>query len=331
MNRYILKFLFAYLCIMAISSNCFAQIDPSSVSLKALANKNFDGRDLKLVKVLAREKTYTRYYVTYKSGELTISGIMNVPKGKGIYPVIITDHGHIDTRVYTNGRGLKREQDYLAKRGYVVLHPDYRNHNGSSKDPDNEFRLYTGYTEDVINAVYALKKSDYGFIDKNNIGMLGHSMGGGIALSIMAVKPGLVKAYVLFAPTSMDYKDNFDRWIARRRPEEEAKTQTKYGVPSIRHEIIEKYGTPDTNPLFWDSLSVRSYLKNISDPVMIHHGTGDVSVPHAWSQKLYDALRSSGKECTLYIYNGEPHEFINAWPLVMKRSVDYFNKYLKAR
>ena len=316
------------LSVLLLSAACSAAVDPASVSLKALINKDFDGRDLKLVKVLARENAYTRYYITYKSGELTISGIMNVPKGKGPFPVIITNHGHINTKVYTNGRGLKREQDYLVKNGYVVLHPDYRNHNGSSKDPDNEFRLYTGYTEDVINAVYAVKRSKYAFIDKNNIGMLGHSMGGGIALNIMAVKPGLVKAFVLFAPTSIDYKDNFDRWIARRLPEQESRTPAKYGTPPVRHKIIEKYGTPDSDPSFWDSLSVRSYLGNISDPVMIHHGTADSSVPLAWSQKLDAALKSADKESTLYIYNGEPHEFIKSWPLVMKRSADFFNRYL---
>lgn len=323
---FMFRILFAVLILV---SCCSAAVDPASVSLKALINKDFDGRDLKLVKVLAKEKAYTRYYIAYKSGELTISGIMNVPKGKGPFPVVITNHGHINTKVYTNGRGLKREQDYLAKRGYIVLHPDYRNHNGSSKDPDNEFRLYTGYTEDVINAVYAVKRSNLSFIDKNNIGMLGHSMGGGIALNIMAVKPEMIKAYVLFAPTSIDYKDNFDRWIARKHPEEEARTPAKYGAPPVRHKIVEEYGTPDSNPSFWNSLSVRSYLGNISDPVMIHHGTADSSVPLAWSQKLDQALKSAGRESTLYIYNGEPHEFIKAWPLVMKRTVEFFDRYLK--
>ena len=271
--------------LVALAVRCFAAVDPATVSLDYLAHKDFDGRELKLVKVLAREPGYTRYYITYKSGDLTISGIMNVPKGKGPYPVIITNHGFIDARVYTNGRGLKREQDYLAKRGYVVLHPDYRNHNGSSKDLDNDFRLYTGYIEDVINAVYAAENSGLKFIAKDKIGMLGHSLGGGIALSIMAVKPGLVKAYVLFAPTSLDYKDNFERWIARRSPRLEARVARKFGPPPTRHKIIEKYGSPESNPGFWNDLSVRTYLDKISDPVIIHHGTADESDRRTYQDK----------------------------------------------
>ncbi len=311
------------------ASRCAADVDALSVSLKALEQKSYNGRELNLVRTLAKEKDYTRYYITYKSGELSISGIMNVPKGSGSFPVIITAHGYISTKVYTNGRGLKREQDYLAKRGYVVLHPDYRNHAFSDKDPDNEYRLYTGYTEDVINAVYALKNSTLDFVDKDNIGMLGHSMGGGIALNMMASKPGLVKAYVLMAPTSIDYRDNFERWIARRPAREEKKVPAKYGESPVRHNIIDRYGTPDSNPAFWDSLSVRGYMANIVDPVMIHHGTKDDSVPLTWSRKLEEQLKALGKKSTFYIYKDEPHEFIKAWPLVMKRTAGFFDALLK--
>ncbi|MCX5726776.1 MAG: alpha/beta fold hydrolase [Candidatus Saganbacteria bacterium] len=316
------------LFIIVLSTACLATVNPATVSLSYLAGKKFDGRDLTLVKVLAEENSYTRYYITYKSGDLTISGIMNVPKGKGPYPVIITNHGYINTKYYTNGRGLKREQDYLAQRGYIVLHPDYRNHNGSSKDPDNDFRLYTGYIEDVINAVYAVKNSNFKFIDKDNIGMLGHSLGGGIALSIMAVKPKLIKAYVLFAPTSIDYKDNFERWIARRPPQLEESVVQKYGPPPVRHKIIEKYGSPVTNPNFWNGFSVWNRINNISDPVIVHQGTSDDSVPFQWSEKLEEALKAAGKDVTLYLYKGEKHEFISAWLTVMERSEAFFRKHL---
>src|SRR5688572_21877717 len=53
------------------------------VSLPALMQKEFTGSDLKLGRVLDDNASYTRYYITYKSGELTISGIMNIPKGPG--------------------------------------------------------------------------------------------------------------------------------------------------------------------------------------------------------------------------------------------------------
>jgi len=303
-----------------LMSAIHADINP--VSLPYLMQKEFDGRDLKLVKVLSGNRVYTRYYITYKSGKLLISGIMNVPKGKGPFPVIITNHGFIPTTIYTNGRGLKREQDYLAKRGYVVLHPDYRNHAGSDKDPDNAFKLNIGYVEDVTNAVYAIKNSNYKFIDKEKIGMLGHSLGGLVALSIMVTKPDLVNAYVLFAPMSSDYRDNFNRWILHRR-------EPKFGHPETAKKIIERYGSPDTNPEFWDNISAKTFLNNIKSPVEVHHGTADKSVPLEWSERLVKMFKAQKKEINLYTYPGEKHEFINAWPLVMKRSAQFFDSHLK--
>jgi len=309
--------------LIIISSICFAAVRP--VSLQYIMQEQFDGRDLKLVKVLATEEAYTRYYITYMSGSLKISGIMNVPKGKGPYPLIITAHGFVEPRYYTTGRGLKREQDYLAKRGYVVLHPDYRNNNGSDKDPDNNLRLNLGYTEDVINAVYAIKNSDYKFINKDKMGLLGHSLGGGVALNIMVTRPGLIKAYVLFAPISIDYRDNYYRWIARRGPD----VLAKFGPPAVREKIEALYGVPEANPAFWDNISPKKYIKNVKDPVIVHQGLADKEVPPDWANKLVKVFKENGKEIKLYTYKGEPHEFTSAWPQVMMTSIKFFDSNLK--
>lgn len=310
------------IALICISSICYA-VNP--VSLQYIQQEKFDGRELKIVKTLDDNDKYTRYYITYMSGKLKISGIMNVPKGKGPFPVIITAHGFVQPRYYTTGRGLKREQDYLARRGYVVLHPDYRNHDGSDKDTDNNLRLNLGYTEDVINAVYAIKSSNFRFIDKNNIGLLGHSLGGGVALNMMVTKPGLIKAYVLFAPISIDYRDNFERWIGRL----DIGTMQKFGTPGMREKIMEKYGSPESNPGFWDNISPKTFIQNISDPVMAHQGTADQDLPYEWIYKLQDAFKKSDKDLTVYLYKGEKHEFSNAWPLVMQRSTAFFDAHLK--
>ncbi len=303
----------------SLNSNSSAQVNaelkPDPVSLPALAVKKFDGRDLTLGRVLAENSAYTRYYITYKSGNLKISGIMNVPKGTGPFPVLILNHGFIDPAVYTNGRGLKREQDYLASRGYVVIHPDYRNHADSDSDPDNEASFRLGYTEDVINAVYAARNSNLQFIDGERVGMLGHSMGGGVSINVMVTQKDLVDAFVLFAPVSANVKDNFDRWTKRR--------------PEVAQEIVKRHGNPDQNPTFWNNISASNFLSNIASPVMIHHGTSDVSVPIEWSNVLNDGLKAVGKDATYYVYPGEPHEFAAAWGTVMKRTVDFFDQHLK--
>src|SRR3989344_3377194 len=184
---------------------------PHPDTLPMMAQKEFSGSDIKLEGILEKNEVHTRYALTYRSEGLAISGIMNIPQGKGPFPVLILNHGYIDPEKYTSGAGLKREQDFFARHGYAVLHSDYRNHAGSDFDVRNEVRPRSGYVEDVLNAISALKKSGIKNIDTENIGMLGHSMGGGVTLNIMVAKPEAAKAYALLAPIHADYQVNFDK------------------------------------------------------------------------------------------------------------------------
>ena len=285
------------------------------VSIPALAEKQYNGRDLTVGQVLAQTSAYTRYFITYMSGDLKISGIMNVPKGEGPFPVLILNHGYIDPAIYTNGRGLRREQDYLASRGYIVIHPDYRNHAQSDKDPEADVKFRIGYVEDVINAVYAVRNSTLPYFNKEKIGMLGHSMGGGVTQNILTVQPDLVDAAVLFAPVSGNNVDNFNRWVVRR--------------PETAQKIMDTYGTPEQNPDFWHDISMINFVDRIKTPIMLHHGTADESVPLDWSNELSKVLLEAGKQITYYTYDGQPHEFTSSWGLVMQRTVNFFDQYLK--
>ena len=281
------------------------------VSIPAFMKQEFRGSDLKLGQVLADNSAYTRYTITYKSGELTISGIMNIPKGEGPFPLLILNHGHIDTAIYTNGRGLKREQDYLARQGYAVLHTDYRNHAFSDKDPENEMRFRLGYAEDSIAAILAVQAAKLPTVDASRVGMLGHSMGGGVTLHALIARPDLIDAAVLFAPVSGDAHLNYERWTKRNS--------------SRASEMSVLYGTPADNPTFWDEISAINYLEHIKAPIMNHHGTADDSVPVEWSQELQKRLEAEGKDSVLYIYPGEPHEFIKQWSTVMQRTTEFFD------
>lgn len=284
------------------------------VSIPALIAMQPDGHDLKLGKVLADNASYTRYFVTFESGQLTISGIMNIPKGRGPFPVLVLNHGYIDPKIYTNGRGLKREQDYFARQGFAVLHPDYRCHAQSDCDGSDEFTLRLGYVKDVINAVQAIKTSTDTRLNTKQIGMLGHSMGGGIAWNIMVAKPDLVEAFVLFAPVSADLRDNFEKWTTRR--------------PAEAKQIISLYGTAEQQPEFWDNLSPQEFFSRIAEPVMLHHGTADESVPLEWSEASVADLKGLGKDITFHTYNGQPHEFTSSWGTVMQRTTEFFKKHV---
>lgn len=285
-------------------------------SIQALIDAELEGDNFKVGRVLAETASYTRYYITYTSqGGLKISGIMNVPHGEGPFPLIITNHGYISPEVYTNGRGLKREQDYLAKHGYVVVHPDYRGHADSDPDPVRgraQNLGYTGYAADSLNAIIAIKKAGLPYVDTERVGILGHSMGGAVTLVMAVSHPELIDAIVLFAPSHANFQENYNRWRKNSYTDEENAA------------LADEIGPLDS-PFSWDPFSASQYYSDIDDPIMFHHGTADESVPLQWSEKMSSDLEGIGKDVTLYVYDGEPHEFTRAWFEVMSRSVEFFN------
>src|SRR3954463_9141208 len=81
---------------------------PHPISVQALINKKYDGRDLKVGRLLGDYGAYKRYVITYRGDGLKISGVMNVPDGKGPFPVLVLNHGYIDPDSYFPGQGMPR-------------------------------------------------------------------------------------------------------------------------------------------------------------------------------------------------------------------------------
>jgi dipeptidyl aminopeptidase/acylaminoacyl peptidase len=289
----------------------------SRVSIPGLIARDYDGRGLRLGRVLARTSDYVRHAASYRSDGLRISGVMNVPRGNGPFPVLVLLHGYIDPASYVTGQGLMREQDYLAREGYAVLHIDYRNHAGSDDDPAAERRLRLGYTADTINAVLAVKRSGIARLDGERVGLLGRSMGGGVTYNALVTRPGLVKAAVVFAPVSSRTADNFNRWIRDDRSD-------------LAGQITRRHGTPQENPRFWREVSPRPYFDRVTEPLLIHHGTSDDSCPIRWTRASYAALQEAGADTRLFVYEGEEHAFGPQWPLSMRRTVRFLDRAMAA-
>ena len=189
---------------------------PPPVSLPALMRKDLGPTRIVRQGLLGTADAYTRHAVTYRSGDLTISGVLLVPTGKGPFPGIVLNHGYIEPSIYVTGQGLAREQDWLARAGFAVLHTDYRGHAGSDPAPDLDRETRLGYAEDAINAVRALRREPY--VDPERMAMLGRSMGGGVTLNALVAKPGLVDAAVVYASVSSRFLDNLNHFTVPNRP-----------------------------------------------------------------------------------------------------------------
>ena len=234
---------------------------PHPISVQALINKKYDGRNLKLGRLVGDYGAYKRYIITYRGDGLTISGVMNVPDGKGPFPVLVLNHGYIDPDTYFPGQGMPREHDYLARQGYVVLHTDYRGHASSDNDKNVDYELRLPYAVDTINAVKAVKSSKLKFLDKDRVGWLGRSMGGGVTLTALVAQPGLVDAAVIYASVSSLAADNWKQFS--RRSEDRSGTNRR---------MARTYGLPDKSPEFWRAASPRPYFDRVTEPLLVHHG-----------------------------------------------------------
>lgn len=289
-------------------------LTPDEVTLDALSQKKFNGANLTLVKFLSQNSKYTKHSVTYRSEDLKVSGVLYIPKGDGPFPGVVLGHGYIDPKIYKNGQGMRREQDYLASRGFVVFHTDYRNHSFGDDDPESPLKFRMDYSTDVINAGLALKNSRIRTLDKNKIAYVGRSMGGGIGFNVAVTTSaqGVFSSYVLFAPTSANYVENFNKWGR--------------GNSQRANPIVKFVGLPEDNPTFWGRVSPKNYWSQVSAPIMIHHGDKDESCPVRWARAATKGLQGAGKDVTLHIYKGEGHNLMAGWGKAMARSIDFMGR-----
>jgi dipeptidyl aminopeptidase/acylaminoacyl peptidase len=273
-------------------------VTASDLSLPQLWSQQFVGENLKLNRKVTSNSDYTRWEVSYRSNGLKITGVMNIPNGKGPFPVAILAHGYIDPDIYVTGQGMIREQDYLARRGIVAFHVDYRNHAGSDNDPNFMKQLRYGYAADVINAALAIKSSPNKVFNKNKLSLFGRSMGGGVTFNALVSKPGLFDSAVVWASVSTKSWENVQKWMAND--------------PVVRKYVIGKYGTAEENPKFWNGMSSISYFNRITEPVLVEHGTSDTTCPIKWADRAVAKLRANGKEVTYSKRSGAGHTFYDS-------------------
>jgi dipeptidyl aminopeptidase/acylaminoacyl peptidase len=288
--------------------------DPASIA--SLIDHRYDGRDLRLGRERGSTSAYRQYFATYRGDGLTISGRINIPRGPGPFPAVVLAHGYVDPGQYSNGETMLRERDYLARQGYVTLHIDYRNHAQSSKDPDNDANLRTGYAIDAINAALALKA--YPAVDRERVALIGRSMGGGVVFSALVAKPGVFRAAVAYAPVSSDSIDNFNRWVRR--------DSSRGGAARA---VLARLGTPEAQPARWAATSPRTYFGRITEPLLIHHGTADEDCPLEWSRESVAALRAEGKQVDLSTYPGGRHTLTSPqWDTSIRRTAAFLAQHL---
>jgi dipeptidyl aminopeptidase/acylaminoacyl peptidase len=294
------------------------------MNIEAMRQTPFPGSQIFIEQELERGVNYSRYYAYYYSEGLKIYALLTIPDGEappGGWPAIVFNHGYIPPDVYRTTERYIAYVDWLARSGYIVFRIDYRGHDRSEGEASGAYGN-PGYAADVLNALGALKLLP--LVNPERIGMWGHSMGGYLTLRAMVVSKD-VKAGVIWAGVVASYPDLLTRWRRSSGPTPTPPTFAR----RWRSDLVERYGTPEENPQFWNGISANAYLADISGPLQLHHGTADSDVPVEFSETLQAQMQNAGKPVELFLYTGDNHNISESFSTAMTRTIQFFDRYLK--
>lgn len=279
-------------------------------TIASLRERSYPGGAVRIRSVITATDVFTRYYIDYPSDDLMITGVMQIPRGEGPFPVVILNHGYIPPARYWSGADTWRAAEYLSSRGYLTLSPDFRGW-GQSDSGENYFR--TGILIDALNLVGSIASIPQA--DPNRVGMWGHSMGGGAATKAITVDPR-IKAAVLYAPVSGDDTEVIARWGSGGLRGGDGDLATAY-----RRTVRDRDFLRLTSPNY--------HYDGVTAAVQIHIGSADRVTPPDWAEAIRDALQAAGKEVDYFVYPGQGHAFQGeGWDLFIQRVADFFDRTL---
>ncbi len=297
------------------------------LTIQAMRERSYSGSDIVIEETLTPEKTYNRYIASFKSDGLKIYALLLIPntvKPINGYPVIVLNHGYIIPEKYTPDGNYIPYFDAFARAGYIVFKPDYRG-NGKSEGFPTSTYFAPDYTVDDLNAIASIRK--YKDANPTKIGVWGHSMGGSITLRDLVVNTKDIKAAAIWGGVVGSYNDIIFNWQDKvtYKPNTED-LMLRYKNLNV---LEGAYGTPITNSGFWNSVDPSFFVKDITAPVQISVGLADNQVPPNFSKDLYGKFISAKKVAKYFEYPGSNHDINQSFTLAMKRTIDFFDSYLK--
>ncbi len=224
-----------------------------------------------------------------------------------VYEMIGYKYQKYNNPSYYNGTGYNYRN--FTASGYFVLEPDILIQKGNPGG---------SATDCVARAVN--KVLEKGYIDKDAMGLIGHSFGGYESAFIISQTNIFAAAVVgsgIFDLTASYHNINKDTG----RPEHWHYEDHQWQMGKSFYEGKELYKR--NSPV--------EFAQNIKTPTLIWTGNKDYQVNWHQSEAMYLALRRLHVEVELRIYENESHSLAiqkNQKDLT-KRIQDWFNKYLK--
>ena len=233
--------------------------------------------------------------ITYQARDgLTIHGYLTLPRGGGKnLPMVVIAHGGPWAR---DVWGYDPEVQFLANRGYAVMHMNFRGSTGyGRKFWEASFKEW-GRTmqDDVTDGVkYAIAQ---GIADPKRVAIYGGSYGGYCTLAGLAFTPELYACGVDYVGVS-----NLFTFI---------KTIPPYWKPMLDM-LYEMVGNPETDKELLAAASPALHADNIRAPLLIAQGAQDPRVNIEESNQMVAALNKHGIDVEYIVKDNEGHGFHN--------------------
>ena len=279
-------------------------------AFERLRQRQYQATQINLDRVIEEKPKYTAYLFSFLSDNQKVTGQANIPKISKKAPVIVMLRGYVDKEVYTTGIGTRKAAAVLSENGFVTVAADFLGYGES--DPESNDMLEARFEKlvtalNLLASVCSLPQADC-----QKVGLWGHSNGGYIALSVLAIS-GREIPTTLWAPVSkpfpydiLYYSDDL----------------------SDRGKLLRAAVAEFERSFNADDYSVQSYYKWIKAPVQIHQGTADEAVPKGWSDALVNDLKPDVTDITYHVYSVADHNLEPNWNTVVQRDVAWFRKHL---
>lgn len=273
--------------------------------------------------VFDQTTTYTSYLTSYDSDGLRINALLTIPKSEepvGGYPAVVFVHGYIPPNSYRTTEKYEDYVDYMARNGMVVLKIDLRGHGDSQGEASGAY-YSSDYVIDVLNAYAALEGAD--FVDKQRIGLWGHSMAGNVILRAVSTKKSIPKA-VIWAGAVYTYQD-----LAELRISDDSYTPPAQVSERRRkrEELAELHGQFSPDSWFWQMVPPTNYLDNVQTALQVHHAVDDDVVSVEYSRNLAEIMSTTDIDFELFEYPTGGHNMIGqTFSRAMQRTVDFLQQ-----
>ncbi|MBI4176119.1 MAG: acetylxylan esterase [Candidatus Aenigmarchaeota archaeon] len=245
---------------------------------------------------------------------MRLAGILDRPDQiNGRLPAAAICHGFTSFKEF---KPLHELAETLAENGFIALRFDFSDCIGESEGSCEDMML-SHQVNDLISAINFIEDLD--FVDKNKIGVAGHSLGGLTAI-VAASTDKRIKALVpIAAPARVEWQNLFDdATIQKLVKEGYLDFQTyKRGHIKLHHSFIEDLKEYDGSKI----------IRNVKAPVRILHGSKDNIVPPMNAQALFD---NANRPKDLKVVEGADHLFLKKEHLdrMIKAALEWFKEHL---